>query len=133
MPGQLPGAGGTMSSSPYQLRNSTKRRSELGAKAHHLRHHPTFTEHLLWSALRGSQLGVAFRRQVVIASFIADFVCPSRRLVVEVDGGVHAARALLDAQRDAALERAGYRVLRVPAALVVSNLPVAVALVRAAL
>ena len=122
-----------MSSSFYQRRQSAQRRGELGAKAHHLRHNPTFTAQRLWAALRGSQLGVAFRRQVVVSRFIADFVCPSRRLVIEVDGGVHAARGQLDAQRDAALERAGYRVLRVPAALVVSNLPVAVALVRAAL
>ena len=122
-----------MSSSPYQRRQCAQRRSELAAKAHHLRHHPTFTEHLLWSALRGSKLGVAFRRQVVISRFIADFVCCSRRLVVEVDGGAHAARGQLDAQRDAALGRAGYRVLRVPASLVASDLPAAVALVRAAL
>jgi very-short-patch-repair endonuclease len=53
----------------------------VSAKAHHLRHNPTFTEQLLWGELRSRRLGVAFRRQVVITRFIADFVCPSRRLV----------------------------------------------------
>jgi leucyl-tRNA synthetase len=122
-----------MSSSSYQRRQSAQRRSELAAKAHHLRHNPTATEQLLWRELCGSRLGVAFRRQVVITRFIADLVCPSRRLVIEVDGGVHADRARLDALRDDHLRRAGYRVVHIPAELVRSNLPAAVALVRAAL
>jgi primosomal protein N' (replication factor Y) len=46
-----------------------------------------------------------------IPPFIADFACVSARLVVEVDGGQHGGAA--DAARDAALARAGWRVLRV--------------------
>ena len=78
---------------------------------------PTTTEALVWELLRGSRLGVAFRRQAVLGEHIADFVCPSRRLVVEVDGGYHTerAQARADARRDRALERLGYRVLRIPA------------------
>ncbi|HWO12625.1 MAG TPA: DUF559 domain-containing protein [Polyangiaceae bacterium] len=120
-------------SSPFQRRQSARRRHEFTAKAHHLRHNPTFTEQLLWAGLRGSRLGVAFRRQVVIGRYIADFVCPSRRLVVEVDGGVHTARARLDALRDEHLRRSGYRVVHIPADLLGSNPTLAVALVRAAL
>ena len=120
-------------SSPYQRRQSAQRRHELAARAHHLRHNPTFTEQLLWVELRGSRLDVAFRRQVVIGRYIADFVCPSRRLVIEVDGGVHAARVRLDAHRDEYLQRAGYRVVRIPSELLRSNPTLAVALVRAAL
>jgi very-short-patch-repair endonuclease len=59
-------------------------------------------------------------------------VCTQARLVVEVDG-VHQQRAHLDARRDSMLERAGYRVLRIPAALVTSNLDTAVTLIREAL
>ena len=70
---------------------------------------------------------------VVIARYIADFACREARLTVEVDGEVHAQRQHLDAHRDAVLQRAGYRVLRIPAALIISNLPAAVTLVRAAL
>ncbi len=50
--------------------------------------------------LRSSQLGVAFRRQVPLLGFIADFYAPSARLVVEVDGGYHARRVSADARRD---------------------------------
>ena len=70
---------------------------------------------------------------MVIGRYTADFVCPSRHLVIEVDGGVHTARAPLDALRDEHLRRAGYRVVRIPADLLRSNPTLAVALVRAAL
>jgi very-short-patch-repair endonuclease len=54
---------------------------------------------------------------------------------VEVDGGYHgeARRLRSDARRDRRLERAGYRVLRLPAQLVLSNLAQAMEQVRAAL
>jgi very-short-patch-repair endonuclease len=114
-------------------RPSIQRQYELSCKAHDLRHHPTLSEQRLWSELRCGRLGVPFRRQVVIGRYIADFVCPQVRLVVEVDGEVHQRRERLDALRDEHLQRAGYRVLRLPAALVTSNLAAAVELVRAAL
>jgi very-short-patch-repair endonuclease len=94
----------------------------------------TSSEQKLWSALRGGRLGgVAFRRQVVIGERIVDFVAPAAKLIVEVDGGYHAERESADARRDAVLERAGYRVLRIDALLVVRNLPAAVARIRSAL
>jgi very-short-patch-repair endonuclease len=38
--------------------------------------------------------GVAFRRQVPVAGlFIADLLAPSIKLIVEVDGTIHATRA----------------------------------------
>jgi very-short-patch-repair endonuclease len=55
------------------------------------------------------------------------------RLVVEVDGGYHARRRAADLRRDVKRGRLGYRVLRLPAALVMEDLQAAVALVRAAL
>jgi very-short-patch-repair endonuclease len=103
------------------------------ARAAEMRVAPTWSEHLLWQALRGKRLGVAFRRQVPIGRYIVDFLAPSVRLIVEVDGGYHARRATADARRDEALRRAGYRVLRVQDELVRRNLPGAVRLVRDAL
>jgi very-short-patch-repair endonuclease len=44
--------------------------------------------------------------------FIADFACPSEKLVVELDGGQHSADAARDRSRDAWLASRGYRVLR---------------------
>jgi very-short-patch-repair endonuclease len=111
-------------------RHVVTRQRELEAKAHELRHNPTLSEQRLWSALRASRLGVAFRRQVPIRRYIADFVCTQARLVVEVDGGVHQHRAHRDADRDRLLPRAGCRVLRIPAALITGDLEAAVALIR---
>lgn len=55
---------------------------------------------------------------MVLGRFIADFVAPVARLVVEVDGAYHARLGAADARRDIALVRLGYRVLRLPAELV---------------
>ncbi len=116
-------------------RQSPHRRAVLAGRAAGMRAAPTATESLLWQRLRGSQLGVAFRRQLVIGDFIADFAAPSARLVVEVDGGYHAwgGFAARDARHDRVLGRAGWRVVRVPAELGQRDLDAAVALVVAAL
>jgi very-short-patch-repair endonuclease len=103
------------------------------ARAAAFRAAPTTTEALLWEALRAEKLGVRFRRQVVLGRYIADFVAPRAKLVVEVDGEVHAGRAAADARRDRDLGRMGYRVLRLPRELVQERLEEAVALVVAAL
>jgi leucyl-tRNA synthetase len=100
-----------------------------------MRQAPTTSERLLWTELSRGKLGVWFRRQVVVGASIVDFMAPARKLVVEVDGGYHGdvRRQRADARRDKRLERAGYRVLRLPAQLVLSDLPQAVQQVRNAL
>ena len=103
----------------------------LATHAHRLRQAPTDSEARLWRALRSSQLGVAFRRQVPLRGFIVDFFAPAIRLVVEVDGGYHARRKGADARRDRKLARAGYRVIRIEAELVMRDLDAAVAMVAA--
>jgi very-short-patch-repair endonuclease len=120
------------------MRRSIVLPSHQAAIAGHAAAHratPTLTEAILWQALRGSQLGVGFRRQVPIGRYIADFVAHSHRLIVEVDGGYHSTPAQLraDARRDRYLGKLGYRVLRLPAAMVQHRLPEVVALVAAAL
>lgn len=107
--------------------------SLLASRAQAMRLAPTTTEALLWQALRGSRLGVAFRRQVPIGRYIVDFCAPSVRLVVEVDGGYHGARTAADARRDRDLVRLGYRVLRLPAEQVEYRMGEAIAAVQAAL
>jgi very-short-patch-repair endonuclease len=80
----------------------------------------------LWAAIRGQRLGVEFRRQVpVMGRYVVDFLAPAARLIVEVDGEYHAQRRGADARRDAALRRAGYRVLRLEARRVVRQLSMA--------
>jgi very-short-patch-repair endonuclease len=83
-----------------------------------------------------------FRRQVVIAGYtpsgiakrvIVDFAATKARLIVEVDGGWHAGRERADARRDRALERAGWRVVRVAAEGVRAKPEGAVERIKAAL
>ena len=103
----------------------------LEERAALMRHAPTSSEARLFEAVRGGRLGVSFRRQVpLIGRFIADLYASEVKLVVEVDGLYHAGRATADARRDRALARAGYRVLRVEAELVMNDLPAAVERVR---
>ena len=74
---------------------------------------PTEAERKLWWHLRHRLLtpGTHFRRQVRIGRYVADFACHTTRLVIEVDGGQHAASAT-DEARTKVLEANGYRVLR---------------------
>ncbi len=108
-------------------------RSFLLPCAQHSRRHPTPSEHLLWQALRGRQLGVKFRRQVILANVIVDFYAHEARLAVEVDGASHRGREAQDRQRDAYLAAHGVRTLRVKAWQVERGLPAVVELVRAAI
>jgi len=78
-----------------------------------LRNNSTDAERALWRALRGRQLeGFRFRRQVPIAGFIVDFLCPEAKLVIELDGGQHVEQGSYDAARTRKLASLGYRVLR---------------------
>jgi len=108
-------------------------KANLALYAHAMRQAPTDSEARLWRALRSSQLGVAFRRQVPLLGFIADFYAPTARLIVEVDGGYHARRVTADARRDRKLTRAGYRVVRLQAELIMRDLSAALRAVRRAL
>ena len=55
-----------------------------------LRNHSTSAEATLWTYLQKSQLGNRkFRRQHSLGNFIADFYCPSEKLVIELDGEGH--------------------------------------------
>ncbi len=68
---------------------------------------------MLWLQLRDRRLGGAkFRRQHPVGDYVADFACPERRLVVELDGSQHMEQETADAERTAALFGSGFRVLR---------------------
>ena len=91
--------------------------------ARQLRKSMTGAEPVLWSRLRGHQLGGhKFRRQVPLGPFVVDFTCHASRLVVEVDGPAHEASIRQDALRDAYLRRSGFRVLRFSADAVLQRL-----------
>jgi very-short-patch-repair endonuclease len=55
-----------------------------------LRQESTEAEKLLWVELRNKKLnGLKFRRQHPLDKFIVDFYCNEKKLVIELDGGVH--------------------------------------------
>ncbi len=81
------------------------------ARAQGLRNNATDAERRLWTQLSRSHLGHKFLRQMPVGSFIADFLCRSRRLVIELDGGQHCENAR-DEARTRFIEAQGYRVLR---------------------
>jgi len=78
-----------------------------------LRKRMTDAERLLWRHLRNRELdGWKFRRQYPVGSFIVDFICVEKNLVIEVDGGPHAENKEQDIRRSAYLTRMGYQVFR---------------------
>ena len=105
-----------------------------------MRKAPTYYEALLWEKLKGKNFeGLKFRRQhpIQINSmhgrndfFIADFYCPSKSLIIELDGGIHESQVEYDAVRDALLKDLGYDILRIPNAMVEKDLPEALSLIR---
>ena len=74
----------------------------------------TEAESRLWQFLKKNQLGVSFRKQHIIGTFIADFICLSSRLIIEVDGGYHTLpnQVISDEERTRFLEGLGYKVIR---------------------
>jgi very-short-patch-repair endonuclease len=121
-----------LSAAARQFSPSAHRSLTLKQRARAFRHHPTASEALLWSRLKGKALGVQFRRQCIVGDFIVDLLASSIKLAVEIDGGYHERQVSLDARRQQRLQRAGYRVLRLPRDLVMRQTAVAVRLVREA-
>ena len=87
----------------------------LKENAKNRRKNPTEAELFLWQNLQNKQLeGYKFRREHVIGDCIADFVCLSKQLIIEVDGGYHNEenQKELDQARTAYLNRKGFKVIR---------------------
>lgn len=82
-------------------------------KARYLRKHMTDAELKLWQLIRKRQIhGFKFRKQASVGSYIVDFVCFEKQLIIEVDGGQHKERISYDGQRTAWLKSQGFSVVR---------------------
>ncbi len=94
------------------------RANALAARnAARLRKPMTDAEKRLWNGLRYElelPAGAHFRRQFAIGEYVVDFVCLQFRLIIEVDGAIHAEeqRMARDAVRGEFLEAQGFTVLR---------------------
>ncbi|WP_081897812.1 exodeoxyribonuclease V subunit beta [Flavobacterium sp. 83] len=84
-------------------------------KAKEMRKQPTHAEKVLWMELKSKSLeDYKFRQQHLIDDFIVDFVCLSKKLVLEVDGEYHFTeeQIQLDNYRTITLNKLGYKVIR---------------------
>ena len=57
-------------------------------------------------------MGLKFRRQHPVASYVVDFACLEARLLIEIDGYWHAFRKSKDEARDRELRADGFDVVR---------------------
>jgi leucyl-tRNA synthetase len=76
------------------------------------RKNQTEAETIIWNEVRDSKLGYKIRRQHAIGTFIADFVCLDKALVIEIDGDYHEQQKEYDEARTAFLESEGFSVIR---------------------
>lgn len=78
-----------------------------------LRSYQTKPELLLWKKLRAGRFHeLKFRRQVPLGPYIVDFLCVQKKLIIEVDGDVHALKRVRDLKREKYFKSNGLRMLR---------------------
>jgi very-short-patch-repair endonuclease len=88
---------------------------DIFEKAKELRKSMTEAESYLWKKLRRRQLnGLKFRRQHPLDIFIADFYCHEKKLIIELDGGIHDSieQSEYDDGRTFELEEKGFKIIR---------------------
>ncbi|MEM0517966.1 leucine--tRNA ligase [Aequorivita flava] len=103
---------GGASSAEYLTGNS-KIIGTLLSRAKEMRKNPTKAEALLWNELKTKKTGYKFRQQHPIDNYIVDFVCLSKRLIIEVDGEIHQYQLEKDGERELLLkEKKGFKILR---------------------
>ena len=91
----------------------------------YLRENMTGAELVLWEVLKDKKLsGRKFRRQHSIGFYIADFYCPSEKIIVELDGHQHYTEEGItkDSERDNHLGLMDIKVLRFENKEVLNNL-----------
>ena len=88
---------------------------KLNLNARYLRKNMTDQERKLWNILRNRQFyGFRFRRQFPISPYIVDFICREKSIIVEIDGGQHNEKHIIeyDTERTKYLNSLGYTVIR---------------------
>jgi very-short-patch-repair endonuclease len=94
-------------------------------RARQLRRDMTYSERLLWSALRNRRVMlVKFRRQFPIGPYFADFAALTHRLVIEIDGPTHDGQKAQteDLIRSRYIQKVVYQIMRFTNQDVIENL-----------
>ena len=86
--------------------------SNLKNLARENRKNQTQAENIIWQEVRNSKLGFKFRRQHSIDTFIVDFICIEKKLIVEIDGDIHNETIEYDEMRTKFLNLRGFEVIR---------------------
>ena len=84
-------------------------------KARELRNNMTKQETKIWSLIRDRKFyGYRFLRQYPIGNYIVDFICRSKKIIIEIDGGQHNEPESIeyDKRRTQYFEEKGYKVIR---------------------
>ncbi|HAZ7573844.1 DUF559 domain-containing protein [Legionella sp. PATHC032] len=87
-------------------------KSILRQRAKNLRRQSTDTERHLWYNLHANRLEFKFKLQVPIGTYIVDFVCLEKHLIVELDGGQHLDNQKYDMKPTVWLKERGFKVSR---------------------
>ena len=104
---------------------------KIKQRVRELRKDQTRAEKTIWENLRNRQLlNYKFLRQHPIIFtyfdqerfFVADFYCAEKKLILEIDGGVHKDQIDQDNYRDFLCEQLGYQVIRFSNQEVMNNL-----------
>lgn len=107
------------------MRNQLNNLPHLIETRKYLRKNMTEAELVLWQVLKDKNFcGRKFRRQHSIGNYIADFYCPSERLIIELDGQHHYTNEgkEKDLERDSHLSEMQIKVLRFENKEVLNNL-----------
>ena len=91
-----------------------------------LKENQTDAEKIIWEYVRNKKTGHKIRRQHIIDNFITDFVCLPKKVVIEIDGGIHLQQKEQDELRTLTLNEKGYKVIRFTNKEVFAN-PISVA------
>ena len=99
--------------------------------ARELRKRNTVAEDAFWQMIRNRRfLDLKFKRQFPIEFdyedrkrfFIADFYCHEKKLVVEIDGGIHESQKEYDELRDEIMNIMGLKIIRFSNLKILNNL-----------
>ena len=94
---------------------------DLTKTARDLRKRQTKAEGVFWELVRNRKFcNRKFYRQYPISYenngfkrfFVADFYCPAKKLIVEIDGGIHEQQKEYDKMREEILEIMNFRIIR---------------------
>ena len=85
-------------------------------KIKELRQNMTPQEHKIWNLVRAHRFyGYHFRRQYKMGNYIVDFICKTKKIIIEIDGGQHNSPETMeyDKNRTKYLNSFGYKVVRI--------------------